>query len=189
MANPHSIVSPSKNQILLKFGGRAGVPVRIDTAAYGRNGSVSFQTQGGELVQLVGLSHDLANLFRQLSEKIKPLSVAEVEANKLTPERVIEYFEQSPVLYVYADDVKSALAGSVDQVYYDVEKLRPYVIELINKNGIPIRGYTRRAAEILFNDPGKNGGNNLARIKAAMNLLTTTQAETPTVVHLDKIAA
>jgi hypothetical protein len=80
--------------------------------------------------------------------------------------------------------------GQDDQ---DVEKLRPYLLDLISADGELIRGYTRRAAGILFGDESLNGGQNLKRIKSAVKRLqqevtTTAEPGSVPVIYVDQAA-
>jgi hypothetical protein len=180
--------------ILLKNEGDSNVyPVHIMAAERGKWGQVSIQA-GPVFVQLAAEQKELYEFFHKLADEFKARTVAQV-INDISPADVIAYFEASPVLAEMAADVRAVLeplvrAQPAGQVAADVEKLRPFIDELLPA-GQPARGHTRRAARILFGDESLNGGANLTRIRKAIQELekfttTTVQNEenSPDVVEL-----
>ena len=84
----------------------------------------------------------------------------------LTPQMVIEKFEQSPALQPHAADVKTALAGYIfNQPHYtsDVDRVLDYytIDKLIDRHGNPYRGAQAKIARAL---QIKNAGSYRERI-------------------------
>jgi len=90
----------------------------------------------------------------------------------LSPVDVVRYFQQSPILSIYADDLKTAFQGHSEatdrdfQLQQDLEAVQG----LISPSQADI-------AERLFGDRTKTGGSYRRRILAVLGA-TTTRAET-----------
>lgn len=170
-------------------------PVKISTAAHGPNAYLMlYPADGSEPLMLVGKAEELTEELKTLAARLNPLNVAQVEEIKqdaqrlkahapnwdwLTPQMVIEFFSLSSVLRTHLPDVievleKTEYLTESNQLNQDVETLRPYAAELLTEDGEIQRGYTRKAAALLFGDESANGGTYLKRIKEAMRILKTT---------------
>lgn len=152
-------------------------PARISTAERGKWGYVTIQA-GPHYFQLAGEQADLCKMLHELADSFKVRTVAQV-VKSITPEQVIAYFEGSEVLKVHAADVRAVLepltgrGRGASQIQVDAEALRLHLSELFNMTtGQWARGYSRRAAAILFGSEDANGGSNLTRIKDAMHRLS-----------------
>lgn len=161
------------------------VPASVEAAVFTKWGYITIQA-GEHFIQLAEERKQLARRLREFANLLDTVTVADV-VKSITPEEVIMYFENSPVLKVHAEDVRAVLepmirAGRGSPLVADVEKLRPFMAELLDQAGRPRYGHTRKAAAILFDDEAANGGANLKRIKAAVEKLsqefTTTTGRT-----------
>ena len=103
----------------------------------------------------------------QFAAAAAPVS-ARPDVLAMTPADVVRYFEQSPVLCIYADDVRTAILGRADgpqsdfQLSQDINAVRG----LINPSQADI-------AERLFGDRTKTGGSYRRRILAVLGATTT----------------
>ena len=208
MANPHFTKSPEIEQsnksepvrgLWFKYSWEhKAVPVEIGLYKYGRLACVNLHF-AGQLMQLVGPQDELAVELRRLAALCKSVTVA--EAGELPhvlrdPETAWPFLvSRFPWLFDGIDLNREPYAHYLKrgQVNQDVERLRPYVSDLIADNGDFVRGYTRRAAGLLFGDESLNGGQNLKRIKRAVEKLrqeftTTSEPEPVPVIYVDQIA-
>ena len=210
MANPHFTDSPENGQsnnsesgtirgLWFKYSWEhKAVPVEVGLYKYGRLAYVSFHF-AGRLMQLVGPQNELAVELRRLAALCESVTVA--ESGELPhvlkrPETAWPFLVgRFPWLFDGIDLNKEPYAHYLKrgQVSQDVEKLRPFVSDLIGDNGDLIRGYTRRAAGVLFGDESLNGGQNLKRIKKAVEKLrqeftTAAEPEPVPVIYVDKAA-
>lgn len=163
-------------------------PATIRAAEKSLWGYILIETDT-ELIQLAAEQHVWAALLAELAASFQPRTVADVMPTRMdvlsiTPEQVIAYFEASDTLQPHAADVRAILEPLIgnrpaSQAAQDAEQLRPLVEQLF-VSGQPARGYTRRAAAVLFDDENKTGGSYLTRIKAAMNILGSKLTTTTT---------
>lgn len=94
----------------------------------------------------------------------------------LTPQAVIEYFRQSPVLAHMANDVLAALADEIaaegleepSQLARDLAALRPHASDLVDEDGEAVYGAQSEAGRILG---VPNAGNYRQRILTALEAL------------------
>ncbi len=80
----------------------------------------------------------------------------------------------------YAHYLKDSTQQADNQLSADVQALLNCSDDLFTPDGTLQRGYTRKAAAVLFGDESLNGGNYLKRIKAAIETLQTQQITTTT---------
>lgn len=147
------------------------LPAHLEAMQFTKWGYVTIRTTE-HFIMLGAEARYLATLLRELASNLDLRTVADT-VKSITPEEVISYFESSVSLQSHAADVRAALepvirAGRLTTLDQDLGKLRPHVKALFDDAGRPVRGYTRRAAAILFGDESANGGANLGRIKVAM---------------------
>lgn len=179
--------------IYLKQPQRPPVAIRLDTSEYGHNGYLTVQTvqESSIFFQIGGNREELARQLRHIANSLEPKTVAKTRPRLqptnaqgwawLTPDVVIQYFEQSPMLSPYADDVRAALnqiEPPAEQLpppsggpggTTDADLLRPHVAELLNEAGQPIYGAQTKVADLL-ELPG-TGGSYRRRILEALEAL------------------
>jgi len=182
--------------IYLKLPQRPLVPIEISTGQYGNNGYVHIDA--GELIfRIAGDAAELAQKLHQIAELLTPRSVAEVQtrarpaANNwdwLTPQAVIEYFEQSPDLAAIAPDVRAvlgrlALPGETPaneqptQLEQDLAAVRSIDdLALFDKAGQPVHGAQTRIGEALGIP---NAGGYRERILAVLEKLQKSNTSNP----------
>jgi len=85
----------------------------------------------------------------------------------------------------YAHYLKDSKQLADHQLSADVRALLTCSDELFTPDGELQRGYTRKAAAVLFGDESLNGGNYLKRIKAAIEILQTKHFTTTTPPQTD----
>ena len=108
-----------------------------------------------------------------------------IDPRRVTPAWVIAYFEQSPVLSVYAADVRASLkhlveadpGEPVDQLASDVAACRFQAQKILNYDGTVQYGAQTRIAEILG---VANAGSYRQRITAVIEALQREQTTTTT---------
>lgn len=177
--------------IYLKQPQRPPVAIRLDTGEHGNNGYLTIQDGSSIFFQIGGNREELARQLRHIANSLEPQTVAETRPRLqptntqswawLTPNVVIQYFEQSPVLSPYADNVRAAL-NQIEPLQAelpppsggpggtsDADLLRPHRAELLDEAGQPIYGAQTRVAELL-KFPG-TGGSYRRRILEALEAL------------------
>jgi hypothetical protein len=87
----------------------------------------------------------------------------------LSPADVVSYFEQSAILYIYADDVKADLLGHSKPRQADYQLQQD--LKAVNGLKSPTQA---DIAELLFGDRQKTGGAYRRRILAVMGATTTS---------------
>lgn len=90
----------------------------------------------------------------------------------LTPADVVRYFQQSPILQIYAEDVRTAVLSQPEAYYGDFQLQQ----DLEAVKGL-VGASQADIAERLFGDRTKTGGSYRRRILAVINA-TTTSPET-----------
>ena len=196
-------------EIRLKRPPKKSEPAKFSTAVHGY-AYISIQSVN-EFLVLVGKPGVLAKKLRELADSIEPTTVKVAHAKKVVnelPDVLYDPYKAWPWLVErfpwlfdgislssepYAHYLKSNGQRQPDQLIQDVKALRPYMSELFDEDGSVQRGYTRKAAALLFGDENANGGNYLRRIKAAMKVLmveftTTTPIESDDSVEERKAA-
>lgn len=174
-------------QIFLKLSWEAeAVEVKPELVKYGPYAYVILFFDG-HTIKLAGRQEDLAAELRRLAALAEPVSVDQIEQLPKVlarPETAWPFLvDRYPWLFADIGDLSSEpyyhfLKQAQDKK--DAAALRPHVGELLDEDGGRIRGYTRRAAEILFGDPDSNGGAYLTRIKKAMARLKTDSSTNST---------
>lgn len=161
------------------------LPARLQISHFGATGYLSISHHDSGLhVALAGNAAAMVLALRQAADQLEKrlfldehkrrVQRAEIAKNWdwLTPERVIEYFEQSPVLRPHADDVRAVLKNNTyirpSQLEQDLETIRRAGIdqnEKITKSAIA------RALGI-----SAGGSANWARISAITNYLSSSSS-------------
>lgn len=89
----------------------------------------------------------------------------------LTPVEVMRYFQQSPILQIYADDVRTAILGNSEALQRDFQ------LEQDLQAAQGLSGASQAdIAERLFGDRTKTGGSYRRRILAVMDATTTPKS-------------
>lgn len=153
--------------LYLKLPKSKPIPVSATISQHGP--AVRLQVKAGHLeFELLALRDEL---LAMLTPPPLPQSIAQrrpVDVQTLTPAEVVTYFEQSPVLHIYAADVRTAVlndqeaAGLAYQLQQDILAVK----HLKNPSQADI-------AQALFGDRTKTGGAYRRRILAVMSATTT----------------
>lgn len=120
--------------------------------------------EAADLIEAAAVEKDQGHISRAGNGHTPAPRVAPAAPNWdwLTPEMVIKYVEQSPVLHIYADDVRAALkplvgmtqAASVEsQLELDLEAVRPH-LSRITLNGKVNKSEIARVLGIRPSGPG-----------------------------------
>lgn len=154
--------------------------------AFGTNNYIRCLPQGGQPVTLYGNYKDIRTLLETLLNQVGP----ELRQNKyvidntvttITPQEVIDYFRNSPVLSYLADDVAAALLpglGSLEaQTDLELVVSKLNLTELFDEHGKPAWGMQTKIADALG---VRNAGANRAKIlKVAAQLAKIYSTSTP----------
>lgn len=93
-----------------------------------------------------------------------------IDPRSLSPVDVVAYFERSPILSIYVDDVKSELLGHSKPAQAD------YQLQQDLKAVAGLKSPTQAdIAELLFGDRQKTGGSYRRRILAVLGTTTTRE--------------
>jgi len=173
-------------QLYLKFPGSKFIRVSVTSRRVGPAIVLKVWLIGRNIsFELIGLANDVLALAAPGQELSEPRAVTSVLS--MTPADVVRYFEQSPILSCYADDVRTAVLNASEATTSDFQL----------KNDLQaIQGRTWQSgadiAEILFGDRSKTGGAYRRRILAvqqAQKTTTTTSKSVPTTGRTAKKAA
>lgn len=166
------------------------LPARLQVNHFGNTGYLSISHHDSGLhVALAGNAAAMVLALRQaaddlekrlfLSEHKRRVRRSELASNWdwLTPERVLEYFEQSPVLRAHLEDVKAALKHStytqpVSQLDQDMATIRPHLATIM-LTGKPNKSEIARAIGITA-----GGSSNWARVSALAKELSSSSTPT-----------
>lgn len=116
-----------------------------------------------EVIGLTALQQLLAPAVRQ-QHALDPRS--------LSPIDVVAYFEQSPILSIYADDVKSELLGHSKPLQDNLQLKKD--LEAVQGLAAPSQA---DIAERLFGDRQRTGGSYRRRILAVLGATTTSSSD------------
>lgn len=160
-------------QLYLKLPGIKPIPIQVSAqrtrtalclhvVAVGRN--IHFQ--------ILGLPEGWQMLAAALQAPAAPSRA--VNVRDLTPDDVIRYFEQSPILNIYLDDVRTAVLSHPGASTSDLQ---------LEKDLQAIQGLKDPSqadvAEALFGDRTRTGGSYRRRILAVLEAQKTTTTSSP----------
>lgn len=144
-------------------------PIQAQVLVHQHGPAVRLQVKAGHLeFELLGLRDEL---LAMLTPPPLPQAAAQrfpVDVLGLTPADVVRYFEQSPVLHIYAADVRTTVLAGLEATGEDYQHQQD--LQAVKHLKSPSQA---DIAQALFGDRTKTGGAYRRRILAVMSATTT----------------
>ncbi len=167
MGNPIVTQNEPDLKAWLQNNGNVEKITDVTTVTFAHTTVITIYTEAGQ-ISIKGYNKDLAKTFYQVAERARGKTIGDQlkRVATITPEEVVIYFEESPVLREMADDVREVLLGrrptAPAAITEDVNRCR----HLINPTKADI-------AEILTGSR-YYGGQSHKRISAVFDALTSS---------------
>jgi len=156
----------TRSVLYLKLPNGAQLPISVTLIDDG------LLIQGLDQIELCFEVIGLASLQRLLRPAVRTQPAA--DPLTLSPVDVVAYFEQSPILCIYADDLRTAVLShsKADQSVLQLQNDLQAVADLVSPTQADI-------AERLFGSREKTGGSYRKRILAVLGATTTSNEAGP----------